>query len=442
MSQPVPPTILVIVGISGDLAHRKLLPALAQMARAGALPEQFRVVGISRQALEPAAVIGAHTELAPLVEVFQMNLAEAQEYQHLAERLAAIEAEFGAPTQRLFYLSVPPQVSQPIVEQLGAAGLAGNGAKLLLEKPFGTDLTSAQDFIAHTQRYFAEDQIYRIDHYLAKEMAQNLLIFRGSNALFQHTWHRDFIERIEILASETIGIEGRAAFYEQTGAMRDLVQSHLLQLAALTLMEVPPASDWSLVHQARLAALEALRPPRPDEFGTRVQRGQYRGYRAEVNNPGSVTETFLSLTLSSVDPRWSGVPITLTTGKALDRKATEIRLYYRQNGDPNAANQLILRIQPHEGIELCLWAKRPGYDRQLQRVPLDFTYSHHFDGLPEAYERVLMDAIRSDRSLFASSDEVLASWRILAPLQHAWSLSDEDLRFYEPGSTPDTIIAN
>ncbi|HSX02241.1 MAG TPA: glucose-6-phosphate dehydrogenase [Candidatus Saccharimonadia bacterium] len=434
-SQPI---FLIIVGISGDLARRKLLPALRQIAAAGELPREFRVIGITRRQLNVASLTAGDAFLAAHLELYQMDLAEVAAYDGLKRHLAQLEQQLGGAAQRLYYLSVPPQVSGPIVQLLGESGLAAMpDSKLLLEKPFGTDLASAEDFIAHTQRHFTEDQIYRIDHYLAKEMAQNLLVFRGGNALFRRTWNHEFIERIELLASEEIGIEGRSAFYEQTGALRDLVQSHLLQLAALTLMEVPPAGDETQLRAARLAALQALQPP---VDSTRdVRRGQYIGYRAEVANPASATETFVSLTLRSHDPRWQGVPITLTTGKGLARKTTEIRIHYRQS-EADEANELVLRVQPREGIELDLWAKRPGYDHRLERVPLEFAYSRHFDSLPEAYERVLVDAMRSRRSLFASSEEVLASWRILAPVQRAWGMSDKDLILYPLGSEPAAVI--
>lgn len=433
------PTILVIVGISGDLAKRKLLPALREIANAGALPPKFKIVGLVRRKLTLDDILpeGDQTFLREHVELFELDMTDKAEYVRLGEHLKAVETAFGAPAQRLFYLAVPPQVSQPLVDALGESGLANvAGTKLLLEKPFGTDLVSAQELVGGITRHFAEEQVYRIDHYLAKETAQNIVVFRSGNALFKRSWNNNFIERIDIIAAEKISVEGRAGFYEQTGALRDFVQSHLLQLAALILMDLPKAGDWAAIPQKRLEALKQLTAP------TNVVRAQYNGYRQEVGSPKSLVETFVSLTLNSRDPKWQGVPITLATGKALSEKSTEIRITYKQD-ESGEANQLVLRIQPNEGVELYLWAKRPGYSRDVQHVTLDFSYQQHFadDALPDAYERVFVDAMRSDRSLFTTSEEVLATWRVLDPIQQAWDMHDDDLVMYKPGSTIDDIMA-
>jgi glucose-6-phosphate 1-dehydrogenase len=454
---PIPkqsPTLLVIIGITGDLATRKILPALDKLATRQALPEDFQVIGISRQAvsvkqllakLPPhrAAVIRKHGWLDKHISMFQMDLSQNREYGRLADYLQAKSKTFSAKAQILFYLSVPPQVSQPIVEQLGLSGLAQPAStKLLLEKPFGTDLISAQDFIKQLNRHFSEAQTYRIDHYLAKEMAQNLIVFRNENSLFKRTWNKTFIEKIELSVLEDFGIESRVNFYEQTGALRDVVQGHLLQLTALTLMSLPPRGRWQAVPAHRLQALKQL-----SLFGTgssayEVIRGQYQDYRSEVNNQKSITETFVSLKLHSADPVWAGVPIILTAGKALDETKSEITIHYRKTQE-DEADRLILRIQPGEGIEVQLWSKRPGYDRELEKVDLSFAYEERRHELADAYERVLLDAFHSDHSLFASSAEVEASWQILQPLQSSWEMSDsQDLRFYESGSRPDEIIHN
>jgi glucose-6-phosphate 1-dehydrogenase len=263
-------------------------------------------------------------------------------------------------------------------------------------------------------------------------MAQNLIVFRAGNSLIKETWNKDFIESIEIYAAEVIGIEGRA--YEQAGALRDVVQSHLLQLAALVLMDLSDVAAAHDIAAKRLRALEALVAPR-DVFAD-VVRGQYEGYRAEVKNSSSAVETYVSLRLYSRDPRWEGVPITLTTGKALDIKTTEIRIHYRQK-DAAHANQLVLRIHPDEGLTLHFWVKRPGYDYDMQPLPLVLAYGNHFAGLPDAYERVFVDAMRAEHALFATSREVLASWRLLEPIQKAWNASDsKDLLIYKRGQRP------
>jgi glucose-6-phosphate 1-dehydrogenase len=436
------PTILVIVGITGDLARRKLLPAVEAIARAGVLPSHFAIVGITRQKNIKIEDLSANMKdvsfLRRHLELFAMDSSGAQEYGRLGAHLLKIEKRFGAPAQRLFYLSVPPRASQPIIEMLGTSGLANvPGAKLLLEKPFGIDLASATHLVEKISAHFAPEQVYRIDHYLAKEMAQNLIVFREYNSLFRRTWNKDFIERIEILASEEIGIEGRVDFYEQTGALRDIVQSHLLQLAALTLM-APETESHEDVPLRRLKALRSLRIPSNKSLRSYVQRGQYKGYREEVRNPGSKVETFVSMTLHSSDPRFDSIPITLVTGKKLDAKATEIRIFYKKDND-REANGLTLHLQPHEGVSMNVWSKRPGYEREIERRIFDFTYATPDEELPDAYEQVLFDTMRSDHALFLSSEEVLESWRIITPLQEAWGKSAADLRIYEGGSNPTDI---
>jgi glucose-6-phosphate 1-dehydrogenase len=434
------PTVLVIFGVTGDLARRKLLPALRTIAAAGVLPAHFRVVGVVRRPTDLTDVLPAGDDafLRASVELFAMSGDEVSAFVALGERLDTIEHAFGVPAQRLFALSVPPDATMGVVERLGESGIApAPRSKLLLEKPFGVDLASAEAQVAQLTRWFSEDAVYRIDHYLAKEMAQNLVVFRSENHIFRDTWHGECVDAVEIVAGERIGIEGRAKFYEQTGALRDLVQGHLLQLLALVLMELPAGDDWSLIPVARHRALAQLRPASPAS----AVRGQYRGYREEVANPASAVETFLSLTLTSADPRWAGVPLTLTTGKALDAKRTEIRLRYRGSRE-GGANELVLRIQPDEGVELSLWAKRPGYDRELQRVPLAFRYGDHFKELPEAYERVFVDAMRGDRGLFVTGPEVLAAWRALDPLQRAWAAAGQaGIVEYAQGSGVDEVLA-
>jgi glucose-6-phosphate 1-dehydrogenase len=261
-------------------------------------------------------------------------------------------------------------------------------------------------------------------------------VFLGSNALFRDVWNNQFIERIEIVAEESIKVEGRAGFYEQTGALRDIVQSHLLQLAALTLMEpCPDVFDFSQVRARRLAALKELEIDECKE----IIAAQYDGYGQEVGNPGSQTETFVSLNLRSRDAKWNGVPIELTTGKALAEKLTEIRIHFKKTQSAQA-NLLKLRLQPNEAIELELWVKKPGYEQELQKLPLDFVYQQHFERLPEAYEQVIVDAVRSRANLFASSDEVLASWEILQPVLDKWQKSTGQIKTYKAGTPVKNIL--
>lgn len=423
-------TKLLVFGITGDLSIRKLLPALRSILASKEAPE-IQIIGVSRREVDVEKLLVdslGDADLGPNVSVFSMDLAKADDYVRLKDYVA-----LGAGEQLLVYLSVPPMASAQIVDFLGQAGMNTPNVKLLFEKPFGVDLVSAQEVIGRTARYFSEAQIYRIDHYLAKEMAQNIVAFRGGNALFGHVWNGAAIEKIEVAALEKIDVEGRVGFYEQTGALRDVVQGHLMQLLSLVLMDIPHNLDWDSLPELRRAALEAVRPADPRS----AVRAQYEGYQHEVGNPGSVTETFVSLHLASNDERWKGVQLVLTTGKALNKKATEVRVYFRKFHDAQS-NCLVFRIQPDEGIEIELFTKKPGYQRKFERQKLGFSYPED-TVLPDAYEQVLMDAISSKKSLFTSSGEVIASWRILQPVLDGWSMSDHPLFIYPKGSSTHTI---
>lgn len=425
-----PPTTLVIFGITGDLSHRKLLPALAAIKAVGQLPADFKVFGISRRQVTTKDVLTDECRgLESLVEVHTMDVGARNDYQKLKARLDTHRGQI------IFYFAVPPQAVLAIVRNLGEVGLNGPHTKLLLEKPFGIDYVSAKKLIEEIGAHYKEDQVFRIDHYLAKEMAQNITVFLGSNTIFRDLWSNQFVESIEITAMEKIGIEGRIELWENTGTLRDFVQSHLLQLAALVLMK--PCSDifdFDEIPRRRLKALEALQPADP---GT-ASRGQYEGYRAEVGNPSSSIETFARVKIESKDPRWKNVPIYLMTGKKFSNKFTAIRVRFKKT-DEVASNLLIFRIQPDEGIEVDLWVKKPGYKRELQKLKLDFMYEQG-TRLPDAYEMVIVDAMRSNHSLFASSAEVLASWRVLEPLLKAWAASDKGLKIYPSGSDVEKII--
>ena len=420
-------TKLIIFGITGDLAQRKLLPALSHIMASG--QQDLSIIGVSRRHVSVEEVLGERTELRALTRMITMDMDSAADFERLREEIDLQDDE-----QALLYLSVPPGSSGDIVEHLGQAGINTPNVKLLLEKPFGTDTQSALDMISHTDRYFNEAQVYRIDHYLAKEMAQNILTFRAQNALFAHVWNNTVIERIEVIALEAIDIEGRAGFYEQTGALRDVLQGHLLQLLALVLLPVPGDLDWGKLPECRLMALEHIQPANPE----RAIRAQYAGYREEVDNPSSNVETFISAEFFSNDPTWEGVPLALTTGKALDRKTTQVRIHFKKT-NAGQSNFLIFRIQPHEGIEIDLVTKKPGYDHTFEDQELSFMYDTD-TRLPDAYEQVIHDAIESRKSLFATSSEVVRAWEIVAPLLVAWRDTDDDLRFYDQGARGRSII--
>jgi glucose-6-phosphate 1-dehydrogenase len=424
-------TKLLIFGITGDLSRRKLLPALQEIYNTGDF-NNLSIIGVSRGDVDVSSLLQesvGEDSMVDRITIETMNLADKDDYGRLYKNI-----NLQADEQLIVYLSVPPLAATQIVDFLGEAGINTPNVKILFEKPFGVDLDSAKEVIARTARYFAEDQLYRIDHYLAKEMAQNLIALRGRNALFDNIWNNNFIEKIEIIATEDIGIEGRAQFYEQTGALRDVLQGHLMQLLALTLMDIPTDFNWDTLPELRLDAINQIQPVNP----AKVTRAQYGGYQEEVGNIGSTTETFVSLELESTQPRWLDVPILLTAGKGLDKKTTEIRIHLKRMHE-SQSNCIIFRIQPNEGIDIELFNKAPGYEREFETRHLQLNFDSS-KKLPDAYEQVLVDAIRSRKSLFTSSDEVLRSWEILQPVQDSWNMSKSPLALYDRGASPDDFI--
>ncbi len=418
-------TKIVIFGITGDLSTRKLLPALRKVVNYGRCGE-LEIIGVSRGKVDVGELVGE--VLAPISSAITMDLTNIEDYKKLKKRISPKKNE-----QTLIYLSVPPLAATRISDSLGEVGLNGEGVRLLFEKPFGLDLESAKDMVARTSRYFDESQIYRIDHYLAKEMAQNIVAFRANNAIFRQLWGGHGIERVEISAYESIGIAGRTQFYEQTGALRDVLQGHLMQLLALVLMDVPSRLDWNQVPDLRLQALRRL----DDVDPARSLRAQYDGYRSEVGSSSSRVETFVRVELESSASNWENVQLVLATGKALSRKETEIVIYFKK-GMAGQSNTLKFRIQPDEGIEISLFTKKPGYERVLEPQKLNYDYPAGVD-IPEAYEQVLIDAITNRKSIFTTSQEIVESWRVLQPLLTHWSFEKEDILIYQPGDGPEDI---
>ncbi|HEY2004039.1 MAG TPA: glucose-6-phosphate dehydrogenase [Candidatus Saccharimonadia bacterium] len=443
---PLTSGLLVIFGITGDLSRRYLLPALSDLAAQNLLPEQFEIIGTTRRRVTAADVLGqvsseAAAQLAGRLRIVQMDPTLEADYRALKSTLDRIEDERGVCLNRLFYLSIPPGTYGPVVDLLGTSGLNTGcqhgeaDSRVMIEKPFGYDLESARELIARIKHSFKESQIYRIDHYLAKETAQNILVFRFTNPIFEAVWDSGSIQDITITASETIGVEGRAAFYESTGALRDFVQNHLLQLLAITTMEKPRVLDSDHIHREKLKLLRSIRKIKPNKVAEVSARGQYRGYAEEVGNPDSTTETFARLKLRIGNERWNEVNLTLQTGKRLNKRSTEIVITFaaQQGSTPNT---LRFRIQPDEGIDIDLQAKKPGLDNKTEQVEMAFTYAESF-GLktqPNAYERVLMDGIRGDQTLFATSDEVIASWEIVEAVVREWSKNGDGLTIYDPGT--------
>jgi len=451
------PTILVIFGITGDLSKRYLLPSLYYLIKGGLVHEKTQILGVTRGSTTVEELFqkvnlgtgkdGEQPDAAILQAIhnqttmFQMDLDDPTAYDALLQKLNSIEEANGVCMNRLYYLSIPPKAYLPVIGLLGQAGLNtscqhGNAAtRVLVEKPFGFDLASAEALIAEASQHFSEDQTFRIDHYMAKETVQNILTFRFKNPIFEAVWNHEHVSAIEIRAKQQIGIEGRAVFYEPLGALRDFIQSHLIQMLGIITMDKPEMLDSQHIHAGKQAALDQMAPVPAEQVVQLTKRGQYKGYRQEVENQESVTETFAEINVLSHAERWQGVPIKLLTGKALDEHKTEVRIIFRGT-EKIANNELLFRIQPDEGFELNLVTKKPGYTDEVQPTAMEFSYKSGFnnDGHPNAYERVLVDAFRGDHTLFATDKEILASWRIVQPVLDAWAKTSDDLQFYEPGS--------
>lgn len=426
-------TKLLIFGITGDLSVRKLLPSLKKIIATGDF-DDLEILGVSRRQVDVKALLKEaidETSFCDRTSVFTMNISEPNDYLQLKKHV-----NLQPNDQLLVYLAIPPLAAGQVIDLLGAAGINDSNVKLLLEKPFGLDLYSARDMIERTEKYFSEQQVYRIDHYLAKHMAQNVVTFRTQNVLFSYLWSNKYIEKIEVVAYEKIGIEDRAQFYEQTGAIRDFLQGHLLQLLALTIMNTTDF-DMDNIENTRLKALESLQPA---DFNHAI-RAQYAQYRSEVENANSCTETFASVRLESNDPQWQGVPFYLSSGKALDKKLTQIRVHFKKESAAQT-NCLTFNIQPHEGVDIALNVGSVDYEYSYETKHLAFRYPED-TVLPDAYEQVIVDAINARKNVFPTGEEILRSWEILQPLLDHWSLCDPGkIQLYQKGTTAEDIIKN
>ncbi len=440
-----PAPIIVIFGITGDLSKRKLLPALYHLLKEGLLSEDTAIIGTSRKDLTAKELLNT-VELCVLekdkvcdpaglekvkkaLRTIQVDPNESSDYTKLKGLIDEIDPR--AKKAHLFYMSVPSSAYGPIIKHLAASGLNDSNSRLLLEKPFGYDFSSAEKLIKVVNSAFSEKQIYRIDHYLAKETAQNLLAFRLHNPIFMPLWNCQHIQSVHIRAFETIGIEGRANFYEQTGALRDFVQSHLMQLLSLTMMDLPESMTSDAIHAAKQNFFKSLAPADPKL----AVRAQYDGYKEEVKNPDSFSETYARIQLSDNSADWQGTEIILETGKAMAEKLTDITIEFKTPHE-RRRNSLTFQIQPNEGISLDLVVKEPGLDNRMKHAALDFRYDNTFQDYEffDAYERVLMDVVGGDQSLFASDQEVLETWRVLQPIIEAWGASDSNLLSYSAGA--------
>src|ERR1700746_2222352 len=479
--------VLVIFGASGDLTKRKLIPGLYNLACEGCMNPEFEVLGIGRTPMRSEEFRKKTGEAAaeskdtrnfsePKWPDFEHplhymvgDINDPKFYSQLRVRLEQMEKNGSSPNH-LFYVSTPASVAGPIIEGLGVVGLNRRDrgwTRIVLEKPFGRDLESAEALNEVVRGVFDESNIYRIDHYLGKETVQNILVFRFGNSLFEPVWNRNYVDYVEITAAETVGVENRASFYEETGALRDMVANHMLQLVALTAMEPPIAFDADAVREQKVQVFLSIRPMSVEEVARRTVRGQYGpgeindhavpGYRQEPGmRENSSTETYVALEFYIDNWRWAGVPFFVRTGKRLARRMTEIAVHFKRTPqalfartpdeeiDPNV---ITLGIQPDEGIAVKFGAKRPAAQMQMAPVQAEFCYRTAFGAAtPEAYTTLLLDAMRGDATLFTRGDEVEAEWRIITPIEEAWAqLPPPSLPNYAAGSSgpaeADTLIA-
>lgn len=470
--------IIVIFGASGNLTLIKLMPALYNMAVEGYLPQNVAIVGVARRdksdedfrkEMREGILKYSRTKpedhiLDPFLDsvyYFKANFDEPEKYNDLNKHLGELDKAHGTGGNRLFYLSVQPSYFTTVVKNLSQANMLqdddekGLWSRVIIEKPFGHDLKSSEELQKSLLDHLPEKNIWRIDHYLGKETVQNILVFRYCNSIFENLWNNRYIDHVQITVAEDIGIETRGKFYEESGLLRDIIQNHMMQILSLVAMEPPVNLEASSVHNEKVKVIQSIRPFNKEEFDTCFVRGQYKegfvhgqeakAYRQEDNvDPKSNIETFTALKLFIENYRWSGVPFLLRSGKRLAKKATEITIFFKENPDVlflkdsknKTVNTITFLIQPQEGASMVIHSKVPGQSTIVQKVKMDFHYEAFFGKTsPEAYERLIYDCIRCDKTLFAREDEVKASWEIFDPILSYWkdkSITEEEL--YPSGS--------
>jgi glucose-6-phosphate 1-dehydrogenase len=469
------PCAIVIFGASGDLTHRKLIPALFELAACQALARRFAIIGFARSEMSDNAFQDSVTDAVrknssgcrvddnQLRSFAQSFVYVAGDYDHpeafekLSQRLGELDKERHLEGNRLFYLATPPAVYPKVVAQIQKAGLAqppneNSWVRIIVEKPFGHDLPSAKKLNRTILEVFEETQVYRIDHFLGKDTVQNLLALRFGNGIFEPLWNRNYVDHVQITAAESLGVEQRAAFYETTGALRDMVQSHLLQLVSMAAIEPPSNFDATAVRNEKLKVLQALRPYTPETVATNVVAGQYTqgqidgeevaGYRQEPGvKSDSTTETFVAAKVLIDNWRWADVPFYIRTGKRMRRRVTEVAINFRRaphllfRGQGMDANTMVLNIQPEEGISISFQAKLPGQQMRLARVAMDFSYLAAFGGGERsAYATLLNDCMRGDATLFDRADGFEAAWAFVQPILDAWEHRRRSAPAYPAGS--------
>ena len=467
------PTVIVIFGITGDLAERKLLPALFDLYVHNNLPDKFTIVGFSRRDLAGRRGDGddkirafvrrvikkkGHKHAKKDIDAFvkhvhyhQGDFTNPEDYGALAEHLMRIEKRYKRCTSKLFYLAVPPKYYNQLFRNLSYTGLTvpchggDTWARVLVEKPFGKDLKTAKELDKDLSLLFKEKQIFRIDHYLGKEMVQDILMFRFANSIFEPIWNSKFIERVEIKMYETLDVSNRASFYDGVGALRDVGENHALQMLALIAMDRPESFAAEDIREARAAILSKLTRMSSSRIYERTRRGQYIGYSKEKGvAKKSKTETYFRIDTRISSDRWGDVPFVIEAGKALDERRTEIDIFFRPtpalNGEQTSSNRLRFCIQPCQEIRMTFASKQPGFEYKVEEVDFVFSQMNRgSDRAPDAYEKVLYDCIMGDQTMFPSSEEVRASWKFITPILKAWEKNGVALKRYKKGSSPENI---
>ncbi|MCY7286745.1 MAG: glucose-6-phosphate dehydrogenase [Cryobacterium sp.] len=467
------PSSLVIFGVTGDLSRKKLMPAVYDLANRGLLPPGFALVGFARRdwtnedfmkVVHDSVKEYARTEfnedvwaqLAEGIRFVQGSFDDAASFRLLKDTIAQLDRERGTMGNHAFYLAIPPKAFPQVTEQLRRSGLAeqtdGQWRRVVIEKPFGSDLQTARELNAVVESVFPPDSVFRIDHYLGKETVQNILALRFANQLYEPIWNANFVDHVQITMAEDIGVGGRAGYYDGIGAARDVIQNHLLQLLALTAMEEPISFDAAHLRAEKEKVLASVRIP--DDLATGTARGQYAGgwqggekvvgfLDEDGMDPESLTETYAALRLTIETRRWSGVPFYLRAGKRLGRRVTEIAVVFKRapqhlfakgNSAPLGENALVIRVQPDEGVTIRFGSKVPGAGMQVRDVTMDFGYGHAFtEASPEAYERLILDVLLGDPPLFPRHEEVELSWKILDPIEEFWAEQGQPEQ-YRPGT--------